>query len=376
MIVLILCYLIITSNSISNTSKEYLNLINWIEENNGYISKKVKPIEISKSNRMMKSSEKIEKNELIAFIPEKVVISSINKRVNPYCRKAYGLDHEQYLDCIALYLTFDINDPNSFFRPYYDYLPDFDIKIFPSEFSKEEQKLYESLDLHYHIGIHDYKLKNAYNEFVEKILLDKKVKNSYEEFKYYFYLAHTRDFSCPNSQYYSGINSIVPFMDLFNHDNNYNLDWDYSDKKRGFIMKSIKNIEKDEYLSTTYGDLDNIELFTVYGFTLENNRFKTLIRITIDKYNYSLYPSEDENEMKKNINNIINNLKVRYGSDKNKEMFIYSLFLNGLNEKYKIINLIKKDNVNIRNIIEEEKISLSKYIFLLEKYFINNNNFI
>ena len=65
MMILILCYLIITSNSISNTSKEYLNLINWIEENNGYISKKVKPIETSKYNRIIKSSEKININELL-----------------------------------------------------------------------------------------------------------------------------------------------------------------------------------------------------------------------------------------------------------------------------------------------------------------------
>ena len=56
MMILILCYLIITSNSLSNISKEYLNLIKWIEENDGYISKKVKPIEISKSNRIIKSS--------------------------------------------------------------------------------------------------------------------------------------------------------------------------------------------------------------------------------------------------------------------------------------------------------------------------------
>ena len=376
MMILILCYLIITSNSFENISKEFLNLINWIEENDGYISKKVKPIETSKSNRIMKSSENIDKNELIAFIPEKLVISSINTKINPYCRNAYGLYHKQDLECIALFITLDIDNPNSFFKPYYDYLPEFDIKIFPSEFSKEEQKLYDEIDLDLHIGIHDHKLENAYNEYVEKMLLEKNVTNCYEKYKYYFYLAQTRDFSRPNSEFYADLNSVAPFMDLFNHDNNYNLEWEYCDEKSGFFLKSIKNIEKDVKLTINYGELDNINLFTVYGFTLENNKYKTPIRININEYKYTLYPSEDGNEIKKSIINLITTLKERYGSDKEKEMYIYNLILNGLNEKLNNINLIKRDNINIRNIVEEEKISISKYIFLLEKDFINNNNYI
>ena len=52
--------LLIISN-VYNISKEYINLINWIKENNGYISDKVKPIELSKFNRIIKSSEKIKK---------------------------------------------------------------------------------------------------------------------------------------------------------------------------------------------------------------------------------------------------------------------------------------------------------------------------
>jgi len=369
---LIFLYLIITSNCLLNISKEYLNLIKWIEKNDGYISKKVTPVETSKYNRIIKSSEKIENNELIAFIPEKIVISSINTKINPYCRKAYGLYHQQDLDCIALYLTFDTNDQNSFFKPYYDYLPEFDINMFPSEFSKEEQKLYEGIDLDIHIGIHDYKLGNAYNEYVEQILLEKNIKNNYEKYKYYFYLSQTRNFSRPNSKFFSDLNSVVPFMDLFNHDTNFNLDWEYSDEKKGFILYSVKNIEKGEELTTTYGEIDNMELFVVYGFTLENNKYKAPIRIKIEEYKYNLYPYEDEIKNKKGIINLINTLKERYGKEKDKEMFIYNLILNGLKEKLIEINLIKKDNINIRNIVEEEKISISKYISLLEKDFINN----
>ena len=68
-------------------------------------------------------------------------------------------------------------------------------------------------------------------------------------------------------------------MDLLNHDINFNFDMEYSDEKRRFIIKAIKNIDKNEILKITYGKVDNLNLFTVYGFTLKNNNIKTLIRI-------------------------------------------------------------------------------------------------
>ena len=372
MSLLLYIFLIIFSSIFSNISKEYINLINWIENNKGYISKKVKPIEISKYNRIMKSTEKIKKEELIAFIPEKIIISSINYLVNPICRNAYGLEHEQDLECIALFFTLDKNNPKSFFKPYYDYLPDLDIKIFPPEFPIEEQILYEEIDLDLFIGIHNHKIRSAYNDAVERILSEKNIKNSFEKFKYNFYIGQTRNFSRPNSKF-SNLNSMVPFIDLFNHDNNFNLDWEYSDQKKGFILKSVKDIEKDEELITTYGEINNMNLFNDYGFTIKNNKYKTPIRIKLDVFKYTFYPSEEEKEIKKDILRISKVLKEKYGFEKEKEKFIYELMLNGLKEKLEKLNLIKIDNnLNIRNIVEEEIINISKNINIIENYYLIN----
>ena len=355
---------------IQNISKEYINLINWIKANGGYVSEKVKPIELSKSNRIIISSEKIKKNELISYIPEKLIISSINFLANPICRNAYGLNHNQDLECIALFFTLDKENPNSFFKPYYDYLPEFDISVFPSEFTKEEQNLYKELDLDSHIGIHDTKLNNAYNEGVEQLLAKNKIINGFEKYKYYFYLAQTRNFARPNSDFLSDLNSEVPFMDLFNHDINYNLDWEYSDNKRAYFLNAIKDIEPNKELTISYGDIDNMELFTVYGFTLNYNKFKVPIRIKIDGFRYSLYPSEDDNINKKEIIKVFKTLQERYGFSKDKEIFIYNLILNGLYGKKEKINVIKLDNINIRNIVEEEKITISKLIDIIENYYL------
>ena len=63
-------------------SPEYNNLILWIQKNQGYINEKVIPDETSKFNRIILAKKNIAKNELISFIPEKIILSSINPLLN------------------------------------------------------------------------------------------------------------------------------------------------------------------------------------------------------------------------------------------------------------------------------------------------------
>ena len=366
-LILLILFLLI-SNSCPNISKDYLNLIKWIENNNGYISKKVEPVEESIYNRIIKSSEKIEKGELIAFIHEKVVISSINFLVNPVCRRAYGVFHEKDLECIAFFFTVDKNNPNSFFKPYYDYLPEFDLKTFPSEFPKNEQKLYDEIDLYLHIGIHDNKITNAYNDSVEKIFMEKNISNSFKEFKYNFYIAQSRNFSRPNARFMSDLNSIVPFLDLFNHDNNFNCDWDYDDDKRGFVLRAIKDVEKGQELTVTYGDVDNLNSFVVYGFTFENNKYKSPIRVKLDEFKYTFYPGLNEIDNKNDLIRVKKTLEDKYKDND----YIFKLMYNGLKKKLENVKLIKVDNINVRNIVNEVKENIIKYIIILEKDFLKD----
>ena len=267
----------------------------------------------------MKSSTIISKDEVISFIPEKLVISSINYEVNPICRRAYGLYHKSDLECIIFFLTLDKNNQSSFFKPYYDYLPKLDINIFPSEYSEEKLKLYEELEFDLHVGISNNKLKNAFNED------EKKIENGYEEFKYNYYLVKTRNFARPESEFFSDLNSCVPFIELFNHDNNYNLDWIYDNHRKGFLLKSLRNILPGEELTVSYGNETNINLFMTYGFTLNNNIYKNPIRVKIGKFQYSFYPSDNYENNKKDIYKVAKSLKEIYGNEKHKEKFIFKL---------------------------------------------------
>jgi hypothetical protein len=183
-------------------SPEYNNLILWIQKNQGYINETVIPDETSKFNRIILAKKNIAKNELISFIPEKIILSSINPLLNSICRKAYGLYHTSDLECITLFITFDKFNKTSFFKPYYDYLPKFNISNLPTSYSNEKLKLFEELEFDLHVGISNNKLKNAYNEQVEKILNKKGIKNPYEEFRYNYEIVKSRNFARPGSEFF------------------------------------------------------------------------------------------------------------------------------------------------------------------------------
>ena len=351
---------------IISISPEYNNLISWIRNNGGFISDKITPDESSEFNRIMLSNKTISKNELISFIPEKIILSSINPLLNSICRRAYGLYHSSDLECITFFMTLDKFNKTSFFKPYYDYLPKFDMGGAPTSFSEKKLKFYEELEFDLYVGISNHKLQNAYNEEVEKILEEKGIKNPFEEFKYNYELVKSRNFARPGSDFFFDLNSCVPFIELLNHDNNYNTDFEFDEKNKGFILKAVRDINLGEELTLSYGNESNINLFVTYGFTLKNNIYKNSMRVKIGEGYYRFYPSESRERNIKDIYSIAKSLKEIYGFKKEKEIVIYNLMLDGLEKKLEKIRLIKEDDINIKNIIDELVMSIENYIIILK----------
>ena len=163
-------------------SKDYLNLLNFIKSNGGYVSPKLIPNEISKTNRFIISKEKIKKNEILLFIPEKITISKLNTLINPKCVEAYGFDEDYDYACIIYYMTIDKYNTSSIFQPYYNYLPKFNKTDFITDFTEQEIEIFketritEGLKYYYYFyGKALEPVKEKLKKFCEKKILNMKI---------------------------------------------------------------------------------------------------------------------------------------------------------------------------------------------------------
>tara|TARA_Y100000817_G_scaffold314681_1_gene314544 strand:+ start:175 stop:1284 length:1110 start_codon:yes stop_codon:yes gene_type:complete len=63
--------------------------------------------------------------------------------------------------------------------------------------------------------------------------------------------------------------AMVPYADMMNHSDDYNVDWKYTEK--AFLMRALREIKKGEELYDSYGSKTNYENLLFYGMVLENN---------------------------------------------------------------------------------------------------------
>ena len=337
-------------------SKEYLNLVNYIKSYGGYINPKLSINEISSTNRYVLAKENINKNEILLFIPEKVLISKLHVNVNRKCNEAYGFQEDHDYDCLVYFLTIDKYNSSSMFKPYYDYLPKIDKNDFIISLTKEEIKKYDKTGII--DGLHQfYHFFNLSLEPVEEKLkiFAKKQKIKYEqileEFLINFILVGTRNFGRPD--YFADFSTLVPYLDLLNHSDKNNTHWYYDEIKSGYFLIAVKDIKKNEEVTDSYGKYFNSYLFQTYGFVIPGNSVhdrlytrinKNLVRLDLDFIDDTIYHIFD----KYNYENI--------NFDVAKKEVINSLF-----ERKKYFENLKTEKFALKVIFKE-------YIEILDVY--------
>ena len=337
-------------------SKEYLNLVNYIKSYGGYINPKLSINEISSTNRYVLAKENINKNEILLFVPEKVLISKLHVNVNRKCNEAYGFQEDHDYDCLVYFLTIDKYNSSSMFKPYYDYLPKIDKNDFIISLTKEEIKKYDKTGII--DGLHQfYHFFNLSLEPVEEKLkiFAKKQKIKYEqileEFLINFILVGTRNFGRPD--YFADFSTLVPYLDLLNHSDKNNTHWYYDEIKSGYFLIAVKDIKKNEEVTDSYGKYFNSYLFQTYGFVIPGNSVhdrlytrinKNLVRLDLDFIDDTIYHIFD----KYNYENI--------NFDVAKKEVINSLF-----ERKKYFENLKTEKFALKVIFKE-------YIEILDVY--------
>lgn len=341
-------------------SKEYNNLYDYIISNGGYINPKLIPNEKSKFNRYIITSQNLYKNEKLLYIPDNVSLSQIHKLIFRKCLEAYGPDEGNEFDCLVYFMTIDKYNTSSFFKPYYDYLPQMNKSDFITDFTQEEIDIYKDIGITKGIESYNRFYKKAF-EPVEQRLKNfcEKNKIKYEkiinEFKYNFDLVATRNFGRPESYY--DLSTMVPFLDLINHSDKNNSYWFYDDLVFGYTLIAGRDIKQNEEISDLYGKYHNSYLYTTYGFVIPGNIYHEYINVYINGENYILH----ENYMNASLKNIFDKLKIKKTNVRQyvigclKEKMKYYLNIRNQCNRYNLKVIIDEHVDIINNIINKVK---------------------
>ena len=349
-------------NEFSCFSVHYENLYNWLISNGAFISKKIMPIEQNSYNRYIISKEEIKKNEEIIFIPNELTLSTLNSIVSGVCKtgfeefNSYASKEEKFsydFDCLVYFLTIDMDNKNSFFTNFYNYFPKISKNDFPLYFPEEKISLLNKIELDIEIGRQKFFFNKSLNPVKNKIL---KIENGLEKFKKNFIYVSTRNLE-RRSSFFEDVNTLVPYLDLLNHDNNFNTWFFYDEKREGFSLYAIRNIEKKEEIKISYGKLNNLYLYSIYGFTIKDNIYRANINIKLFGKKITLFPNNKEAQVKKIM-------KLYKDIDKIKLIKEIKQALNNrLNEYQNILDKFNND-ININNICNELITTVNNYSLL------------
>ena len=349
-------------------SKEYTNLINFINSNDGYVNPKLFPKELSKTNRYIISKEKININEKLLFIPNKISISKLNALVNKKCLEAYGFNEDYDYACLVYFMTIDKYNSSSIFKPYYEYLPIINHSDFINDFTQKEIEMFKETGITDGIKNYNYfyymalePVKNKLKNFANSKNI--RFNDFLEEFKYNYNMVLTRNFGRPGSYY--DINTMVPYLDLLNHSDKNNTHWIYEDKKEGYTLIAVRDIEKGEEVTVTYGRFYNSLLYKTYGFVIPGNIYHEKMKVNLCNNGFVL----SIDSLNETIQNIFGKI-LFFGKNINVDD-AKKYILNDLNNKRNYYLNLRTNRLSMNVIIKEHIEILNKYIYEIEKFNLN-----
>jgi hypothetical protein len=351
-------------------SKGYTDLINYITSNGGYVNPKLVPNEISDSNRYIITTDKIKKDEVLLFSPDIILISKVHKYVYKKCQEAYGFEEEYDYDCIVYFMTIDKYNSTTMFKPYYNYLPTLDKSEFVFSFSEEEKELFKETGVTDGIWTYEYFLNKALKpvedrlkSFAEKHKI--KYETLLEEFKNNFSLVGTRNFGRPDCYY--DLSTMVPFLDLLNHSDKNNTHWYYDERKGGYILIAIRDIDKNEEITDSYGKYYNSLLYKTYGFVIPGNIYPDSVPTKINGESYTLTIEFLKDHVERMYEKLLKSKNVDFNEAKN-------IILKDLNDKKNYYLGLKTNRFSMNVIIKEHLEILNAYIKEVENFDINRIN--
>jgi len=225
----------------------------------------------SSDQRGVHCREDIGRNKRIMYIPQKCLITDeIARRTKTgellmtIEKRLSAPNHNQ----IIVFMLQDMLKPTSFFKPYYDILPQ-DVSNFPVFWKEDEIKHLEGSTLPTEVRQRIAKIRNDYDiigEVIPNFLRD----FTFEKFLWCRTIVGSRNFTITIAG--GKRTSMVPQADMLNHYRPRETSWTYENDIDCFTITSLKPLKKGQQVMDSYGKKCNSKFLLHYGFAVERNR--------------------------------------------------------------------------------------------------------
>ena len=284
---------------IAKNERNMDGLLSWFKNNNGVCNS-----EFTEScGYGMKMKEDAAAGDTVVKVPEKCFIladCSNNPDLNEMCTSDTTLCYMPNI-CLALNLLNERLNPNSFWKPYLDSLPQsyssllyfkkyhFD-RLTPSPTFVTCARLYCKLvGLYVYLCSKLFKSENNDAAQLGKAIYFTPNNFTFQAFRWAMSTVMTRQNNVP----IGGGLALVPILDMLNHDPAISQSVDYDDDARHVVVYAPKSMQKGEEMKIFYGPRPNHDLFVHNGFAMINNPY--------DSYYFQLKFQMVENEDEKRL---------------------------------------------------------------------------
>merc|ERR1711957_18049 len=239
-----------------------------------------------KDQKFSVAERDIKANEIITEIPLENIIYINNPIVRNFC-EALQLEEfsEDWIksyetECLVLFNLAQIRHPHENFKHYFEN-NQINFADYPLLWPEEKLKLIKNTFMENTLFDMNLTIKEYTNLLQRSSYFPK---YSLTDLKKAFILMNSQNFKIKIQEKIYTV--IIPFMDIYKHDPNTNIDWspEIIDPSKGLVLRAISDINKGSPLITNYGQSDNASLLINYGFTLQKNNFN--IETEFFNFNY------------------------------------------------------------------------------------------
>lgn len=243
------------------------SMVQWLRDGGGLFDKLYLKY-YSDDYRGVHCLTKVPEDDIILYVPFKYIMTSEVAKASDIGTKIItsNVDLRSKHSYLASYLLQEKKNESSFWDPYLDILPVFYANM-PIFFDEDNLKLLKGSFTLEKIADRIDSLRIEYDNIRRGVPAFSKF--THEEFVWARLVVITRIFGMAING--NKTDGLVPYADMLNHKVPKETKWTFDDQKYGFIITSMKSIQRGEQVFDSYGRKCNSRFFVNYGFSLDEN---------------------------------------------------------------------------------------------------------